>query len=90
MVITSVLELQVSPTLLEVMPELQILIPKSFFLYSLLGYPEGHADSPDKFADINYLVEKQEAGADFVVTQLFYDVDVFISWYKACRARGRK
>lgn len=71
------------------MPELQILISWLLFLYFLVGYPEGHADSPDKNADINYLLEKQEAGADFVVTQLFYDVDVFISWYKACRARGK-
>lgn len=52
------------------------------------GYPEGHADSPDKLADIEYLYEKQQAGADFVVTQLFYDVDVFMKWYKACRDRG--
>lgn len=53
-----------------------------------LGYPEGHADSPDKQADIDYLFEKQEAGADFVITQLFYDVDVFLQWYKRCRERG--
>ena len=52
------------------------------------GYPEGHADSPDKQADIDYLFEKQEAGADFVITQLFYDVDVFLQWYKRCRERG--
>lgn len=52
------------------------------------GYPEGHADSDDKLSDIDYLFEKQEAGADFVVTQLFYDVDVFMTWYRACRARG--
>lgn len=53
------------------------------------GYPEGHADSEDKLADVEYLFQKQEAGADFVVTQLFYDVDAFIVWYRACRARGR-
>lgn len=52
------------------------------------GYPEGHADSPDKANDIDFLFEKQQAGADFVVTQLFYDVDVFINWYHKCRERG--
>lgn len=52
------------------------------------GYPEGHADSEDKLTDVEYLYEKQEAGADFVVTQLFYDVEVFVVWYRACRARG--
>ncbi|GAA5946504.1 hypothetical protein JCM3775_007554 [Rhodotorula graminis] len=58
------------------------------FCIGVAGYPEGHADSPDKLADIEYLFEKQQAGADFVVTQLFYDVDVFMKWYKACRDRG--
>ncbi|BGP13977.1 hypothetical protein JCM10213_005562 [Rhodosporidiobolus nylandii] len=58
------------------------------FCIGVAGYPEGHADSPDKLADIEYLYEKQQAGADFVVTQLFYDVDRFMDWYKACRERG--
>lgn len=52
------------------------------------GYPEGHADSDDKNADVDYLLEKQRAGADFVVTQLFYDTDAFMSWFEACRAKG--
>ncbi|GAA5966445.1 hypothetical protein JCM21900_004421 [Sporobolomyces salmonicolor] len=60
----------------------------STFCIGVAGYPEGHADSPDKLADIDYLYEKQQAGADFVVTQLFYDVDIFMKWYKACRERG--
>ncbi|KAL8292881.1 hypothetical protein RQP46_000575 [Phenoliferia psychrophenolica] len=58
------------------------------FCIGVAGYPEGHADSTDKAADIEYLFQKQEAGAEFVVTQLFYDIDVFIAWYRACRARG--
>ncbi|GAA6026943.1 hypothetical protein JCM8097_005983 [Rhodosporidiobolus ruineniae] len=58
------------------------------FCIGVAGYPEGHADSPDKLSDIDYLYEKQQAGADFVVTQLFYDTDVFLKWYKACRDRG--
>ena len=53
------------------------------------GYPEGHADSDDKLADIEYLFQKQEAGADFVVTQLFYCVDKFMTWHDACRDRGQ-
>ncbi|POY76656.1 putative Methylenetetrahydrofolate reductase (NAD(P)H) [Rhodotorula taiwanensis] len=58
------------------------------FCIGVAGYPEGHADSPDKQADVDYLFEKQEAGADFVITQLFYDVDVFMQWYRRCRERG--
>lgn len=55
---------------------------------SALGYPEGHADSNDKASDVDYLFEKQQAGADFVVTQLFYNTDVFIKWYESCRSKG--
>ncbi|GAA5993755.1 hypothetical protein JCM11641_004038 [Rhodosporidiobolus odoratus] len=58
------------------------------FCIGVAGYPEGHTDSTDKLADIEYLYEKQQAGADFVVTQLFYDVKTFMEWYNACRARG--
>ncbi|EMS25377.1 methylenetetrahydrofolate reductase (NADPH) [Rhodotorula toruloides NP11] len=57
------------------------------FCIGVAGYPEGHADSADKLADVEYLFEKQQAGADFVVTQLFYDVGVFMEWYRACRKR---
>jgi hypothetical protein len=38
--------------------------------------------------EIGYLKEKIEAGADFVLTQLFYDVDGFLAWEKQCRALG--
>ncbi|KAK4694945.1 methylenetetrahydrofolate reductase (NADH), partial [Phenoliferia sp. Uapishka_3] len=58
------------------------------FCIGVAGYPEGHADSDHKLSDIEFLFQKQEAGADFVVTQLFYDVDLFMEWYRACRARG--
>lgn len=38
--------------------------------------------------EIKYLKEKIDAGADFVLTQLFYDVDGFLAWEKQCRAMG--
>jgi methylenetetrahydrofolate reductase (NADPH) len=31
---------------------------------------------------------KVDAGADFIATQLFYDVDVYLDWYKSCRKQG--
>ena len=40
------------------------------------------------WADIHYVKEKLDAGADFVVTQLFYDVNIFIKWVKDCRSVG--
>ena len=53
------------------------------------GYPDGHADNPvDEDTEIDRLKAKVGAGADFVITQLFYDVDHFLSWYKKIRQKG--
>lgn len=56
-----------------------------YFCVGVAGYPEGHVDgsdasSQDPAKDIPYLVEKVEAGADFVITQLFFDADKFIKF----------
>ncbi|GAM83945.1 hypothetical protein ANO11243_019350 [Dothideomycetidae sp. 11243] len=53
-----------------------------FFCIGVAGYPEGHADQshPEHQSvdfDLPYLVEKVQAGADFIMTQLFYDVEAF-------------
>jgi methylenetetrahydrofolate reductase (NADPH) len=53
-----------------------------------LGYPEGHIDNPDKEDDLIRLKEKVDAGADYIVTQLFYDVDLFLKWVQKCRSIG--
>lgn len=50
-----------------------------FFCIGVAGYPEGHADQshPEHQSvehDLPYLIEKTKAGADFIMTQLFYDV----------------
>lgn len=42
----------------------------------------------DSIVEIQYLKEKIDAGADFVLTQLFYDVDGFLAWEKQCRLQG--
>lgn len=62
----------------------------SYFCIGVAGYPEGHADYVDRDVkrDLRYLKEKQDAGAQYIITQLFYDVDRFISWYKECRDIG--
>lgn len=56
-----------------------------YFCIGVAGYPEGHVDGSDGAdqnpqKDIPYLIEKVEAGADFIITQLFYDVDKFIAY----------
>ncbi|GLA91315.1 hypothetical protein AtubIFM61612_005649 [Aspergillus tubingensis] len=52
------------------------------------GYPEGADDNPDVDQLIDHLKEKVDAGASFVITQMFYDTDNFIGWVKKCRDRG--
>merc|ERR1719353_2043441 len=38
--------------------------------------------------ELTYLKQKQDAGGDAIITQLFYDYDVFASFEKQCRAKG--
>lgn len=45
-------------------------------------------DTPDKAQDLQYLKDKVDCGADFILSQLFYDVDVFKTWVKKCRDLG--
>ncbi|KAF6763901.1 methylenetetrahydrofolate reductase-domain-containing protein [Ephemerocybe angulata] len=61
----------------------------SHFCIGVAGYPDGHPDSPlSEDAEIDNLKAKVDAGADFIITQLFYDVDQFLRWVKKVRAKG--
>jgi methylenetetrahydrofolate reductase (NADPH) len=59
-----------------------------WFGIGVAGYPEGHPDSPNKEDDLSFLKQKIDAGADFIVTQLFYDVPLFLDWVNRCRDFG--
>lgn len=61
------------------------------FGIAVAGFPEGYPQSKhDLRQDILYLKDKIEAGADFVLTQFFYDTNVFLSYLDQCRAVGIK
>ena len=58
------------------------------FTVAVAGSPEGHVDSPDFITDIEFLKQKQEEGADLIMTQLCWDMDQFRRWMEAIRAAG--
>jgi len=61
-----------------------------YFCIGVAGYPEGHVETSedatqDSTNDIQHLVEKVQAGADFIMTQLFYDIEAYIAFEKHCK-----
>ncbi|KAJ7121234.1 methylenetetrahydrofolate reductase-domain-containing protein [Mycena filopes] len=61
----------------------------SQFCIGVAAYPDGHTDHlNEERTEIEFLKAKVAAGADFIVTQLFYDVDGFLRWVKKVREAG--
>jgi methylenetetrahydrofolate reductase (NADPH) len=67
---------------------IQLMAERFDFCVGAACFPEIHPDAPDRDSDLKYAREKQEAGAAFLITQLFFDNELYFDFVEQARAAG--
>jgi methylenetetrahydrofolate reductase (NADPH) len=67
---------------------IELIRSRGDFCVGAACYPEVHPEAPDAATDLKHLIEKVQAGADFLISQLFFDNERFFAFERQLRANG--